>query len=139
MHDIPISVRFFHFVTVLSQGSGKGKGGTSGKGVKGGPGIDEPDVDIDRRVGSNDAGQWTRKPEEENRKEENNSENGTAVINNTSISTVIADDIQLPYAYAYDSVFRFHFLDYYIYRQYVRTIFQRYPSPYVRRDESDDA
>ena len=68
------------------QGSGKGKGGRS-SGGKGGPVIDDPeiDVDIDRRVGSNDAGQWTRKPEE-------NKDTDYADI--TPHATAATDDIQ---------------------------------------------
>ena len=71
------------------QGSGKGKGGSGGKG---GPTTEDPeiDVDIDRRVGSNDAGQWTRKPEE--RKDADGAATGTTgnIISNT---TAAADDI----------------------------------------------
>ena len=75
------------FVFLYFQGSGKGNKG--GSGGKGGPTTEDPeiDVDIDRRVGSNDAGQWTRKPGE--RKDADDAATGTNIIN----TTAAADDI----------------------------------------------
>ena len=78
------------FVFLYFQGSGKDKGGSGGKG---GPTTEDPeiDVDIDRRVGSNDAGQWTRKPEERKDADDAATGRSTNIIN----TTAAADDIYM--------------------------------------------